>query len=970
MSKIVRIIAGAALIVAGVLTGNVSLILAGAGLVVATIFQPKGPARTAQEMAIQLGEQPRCVLFGTTATAGSLVDGRNWGGKYHTKFEALIIRLADHKCEELVGVFVNDEFYEYTGDGDVPGFEDGDDAALQIYFRSDTTTQPLPSVITDRPSWAVGYNQGESGCDVVVVYEADKPDEKHPEWPGGRPRFLFVVKGKKCYDPRLDDTVVGGAGDHRWDDPSTWEWSDNPAVCRYNWVRGVYANDLVDNPAQLLVGRGLSASEAPPENIIAAANLCEEIVGSAKRYTVSGPVYSQQPFIEVEEMFAAATGGQVVTREGSVELEPGAAKSVVASFTDDDLVVGTEVSWNQGVLSEADPEWVNTVVARYVEPTQKWADHAAPVVRDASYILADGAPREAQATLRLVNNAAQAQRVAEILLRLGRLWGRGQVTLGPRFCEIEDGDWVNWVSPRRFPDAPSNTVTFRVEAYSINEKWQNTLTLRQINSDVYDDVTLRPSYADPFTPTDAPPDIGSPDADNWDLAAVSIDDSGVSRPALEITGSASDDDTAEAIIFEYWKDDGVIDPVANPDDPTWSVWGTLPPSTTKVDITGVEGGADYYAAVTYIVDGEPGDKVVLGPVTAGSTDISGAVDPIVDAAVNALSWKAPVRVATTAAGTLASSFENGDTVDGVTLATGDRILIKNQATASENGIYVAQASGAPVRASDANSGAEMVCATVKVSEGTTNADSEWTCTTNAPITLGSTSITFASAGGSGRLIGRQIFTSGSGTYTPTTGTNSIVIELQGGGGGGGGVANPAAGQSAGANGGGGGGYLRKRLTANFSGASYAVGAKGTGGAAGNNAGGNGGNTTFTETGGSPTTYTAAGGVGGVGGGSQVVGFVRAGSAGGTATNGDINITGQASDIVVNLNSANTHGGNGGFSHLGIPGGGGTAILTALENGIAGKGYGSGGGGGASNNGAGTAAGGNGADGVIIIWEYS
>lgn len=65
--------------------------------------------------------------------------------------------------------------------------------------------------------------------------------------------------------------------------------------------------------------------------------------------------------------------------------------------------------------------------------------------------------------------------------------------------------------------------------------------------------------------------------------------------------------------------------------------------------------------------------------------------------------KEAVRVATVVAGTLATSFAAGQSVDGVTLVAGDRILIKDQASASENGIYIVQASGAPVRATDFDS---------------------------------------------------------------------------------------------------------------------------------------------------------------------------------------------------------------------------------------------------------------------------
>jgi len=121
----------------------------------------------------------------------------------------------------------------------------------------------------------------------------------------------------------------------------------------------------------------------------------------------------------------------------------------------------------------------------------------------------------------------------------------------------------------------------------------------------------------------------------------------------------------------------------------------------------------------------------------------------VDAAIAGLSWKQSVRAATTVAGTLASSFANGQVIDGITLVTGDRILIKNQATQTENGIYIVAASGAPARSADADTGTELVGASVYVDQGTVNADTGWTQTTNAPITIGSTNIVWAQFSGSG-----------------------------------------------------------------------------------------------------------------------------------------------------------------------------------------------------------------------------
>lgn len=129
---------------------------------------------------------------------------------------------------------------------------------------------------------------------------------------------------------------------------------------------------------------------------------------------------------------------------------------------------------------------------------------------------------------------------------------------------------------------------------------------------------------------------------------------------------------------------------------------------------------------------------------AAGTD--GANKDYVDALVTGLRWKEPVRVATTANGALATAYENGDTVDGQTLQTGWRILLKDQTTQTENGIYVVNASGAPTRAADADSTAELNAATVKVMSGTVNAEKAFTQTTDDP-TIGSSNIVFAEWGG-------------------------------------------------------------------------------------------------------------------------------------------------------------------------------------------------------------------------------
>jgi hypothetical protein len=161
-----------------------------------------------------------------------------------------------------------------------------------------------------------------------------------------------------------------------------------------------------------------------------------------------------------------------------------------------------------------------------------------------------------------------------------------------------------------------------------------------------------------------------------------------------------------------------------------------------------------------------------------TTNLQAATKQYVDSFQPAAVWS-KVRVATTTSGTLTTAFVNGATVDGITLVTGDRILIKNQSSAIENGVYTVNASGSPTRATDYNTNPRIVNATVIVSEGTANAEKVFTCS-NDVVTIGSTNITFV------QIAGTNLYTNGTGvsiagnvisidgTVVTTTGAQTIT----------------------------------------------------------------------------------------------------------------------------------------------------------------------------------------------------
>jgi len=187
-----------------------------------------------------------------------------------------------------------------------------------------------------------------------------------------------------------------------------------------------------------------------------------------------------------------------------------------------------------------------------------------------------------------------------------------------------------------------------------------------------------------------------------------------------------------------------------------------------------------------------GEKLALaggtmtGAIAMGTNKITGLGTPTdatdaatkayVDSAAQGIDWKASVRAATTGNVTIASNLENGDTLDGVTLATGDRVLVKNQSTGSENGIYVVKASGAPDRSTDADTGAELTSNfAVFVEQGTTNADQGYVLTNDGAITVGTTALTFTQFTGLGQIV--------AGTGLDKTGNtldiDSTVVTLDG-----------------------------------------------------------------------------------------------------------------------------------------------------------------------------------------------
>lgn len=305
----------------------------------------------------------------------------------------------------------------------------------------------------------------------------------------------------------------------------------------------------------------------------------------------------------------------------------------------------------------------------------------------------------------------------------------------------------------------------------------------------------------------------------------------------------------------------------------------------------------------------------------------------------------------------AAGITNGNTVyytirDGTNTEVGIGTYTSSGTTLSRDTVYSSTNSGSKISLSGS--------ATVFVDVAAT-----WFTNLNTDYNLG------------GRLVNVQIITTtGAFTFTKTSGTNYVIMELVGAGGGGGAVAaNPGSGKVSMGGSGSGGAWLRKKLTANFDGGTGSVGAKGAGGASGGaNNGNNGGDTSFTVAGGSGTNYVAGGGLlGGVATGvtpPAQTGVSAGGTVSGSGTpdlkaNGGASLPGVAFAITFGTTGA---GGNSQYGQGATP-----ATFSGLNSstaGVNGQYYGVGGSGAIAEGTSATQKGGDGADGLAIFWEYT
>ena len=177
----------------------------------------------------------------------------------------------------------------------------------------------------------------------------------------------------------------------------------------------------------------------------------------------------------------------------------------------------------------------------------------------------------------------------------------------------------------------------------------------------------------------------------------------------------------------------------------------------------------------------PSAVIFPGSVTLNADPVNAleaATKQYVDAVAQGLSVHPASRVATTTNVDLSTALEAGDTIDGVTLVAGDRVLVKSQSTTSQNGIYVVQASGAAVRATDFDTPTEIVPGDFTfVSSGSTYANTGWVQTA-VVTTVGTSPIVFEQFSGAGTYLAGNGLTLTGNSFSINTAITADLNSIQ------------------------------------------------------------------------------------------------------------------------------------------------------------------------------------------------
>lgn len=348
--------------------------------------------------------EPRKVLFGKAATGGNIIYRANTGTKGQDLH--LVVGVAGHLITSFDAFKFGPDFITFSGNNAVGIFN-----GLMFkydHLGSDSQTADA-NLVAASIEWTTAHRlRGVAYSYLKFIWDQEK-------YPSALQKMLFTLSGTPVYDPRLDSTN-GGAGTQRYDDQTTWTWSDNPILCMATYLLGLKVGGVV------IAGMEVAPARIDWPSVIAQANVCDELVdlnggGTEKRYTCNGWINPERPHRQNITLLSSACGGGVAFQSGLWRFYAAAAIPAIKERSGFDIMGPKEYTTKRGLDAMH-----NGIRGRFSDPATDYAPADYPARNNATFLAEDGGTENIMnLDFPMTKSQTMCQRLSKIALYRNRM---------------------------------------------------------------------------------------------------------------------------------------------------------------------------------------------------------------------------------------------------------------------------------------------------------------------------------------------------------------------------------------------------------------------------------------------------------------------------------------------------------------------------------------------------------------------
>ena len=370
----------------------------------------------------------------------------------------------------------------------------------------------LTSKLVTNTAWSTNHKMTGNAW---VAYKLVHNNEV---WTQGIPQVRVKVQGRKIYDPRLDGSGVGGgSGSHRYNNDTTWAFSNNSALCVLDF---------------LLNGMSVDPSDIDMAAMRAAADICDENVNiqlangsnsTQARYTTNGVSFLNDEVIATLEQLLVPCHGTLVEEAGVLRLlVPKDSSSVVVGLTEDDIVSELNININSEVAGR-----INKVSGTFTDKDSDFQQTDFSPISSSSLIASDGREHLQQIDLAMITDEARAQRLASIVLKENSLTNTMELVLKPKFSYLKVMDVVTVTfEPEKLANVGTDSIVttatkWRISSYQLTPDGAVKISLEEYADSSYTwntadhDYLTRSALADSFIDTITAPTFSNLSSENF-----------------------------------------------------------------------------------------------------------------------------------------------------------------------------------------------------------------------------------------------------------------------------------------------------------------------------------------------------------------------------------------------------------------------------------------------------------------------